>query len=112
MVSTPDKTDRPYPARQGRLPRDLQEVTAEWLSQLLAHRYPGLVVEDFQVVEVKNSHTTKLRAALQYNAVGRSAGLPRNVCLKANWSLLGKFDGQFANGSQTYAGAGTLRYTW
>ena len=28
------------------------------------------------------------------------------------WSLLAKFDGEFANGSQTYAGSGTLRYTW
>ena len=32
--------------------------------------------------------------------------------LSANWSLLAKFEGEFANGSQTYAGSGTLRYTW
>jgi hypothetical protein len=24
----------------------------------------------------------------------------------------GKFDGEFAKGAQTYAGTGTLRYTW
>ena len=29
-----------------------------------------------------------------------------------NWSLLAKFEGEFGNGSQTYAGTGTLRYTW
>ena len=29
-----------------------------------------------------------------------------------NWSLLAKFDGEFASGSQLYAGSGTLRYTW
>jgi uncharacterized protein with beta-barrel porin domain len=29
-----------------------------------------------------------------------------------SWSLLGKFDGEFAPGSQTYAGTGTLRYSW
>ncbi len=29
-----------------------------------------------------------------------------------SWSFLVKFDGEFANGSQTYAGSGTLRYTW
>jgi outer membrane autotransporter protein len=29
-----------------------------------------------------------------------------------HWSLLGKFDGEFAKGSQTYAGTGTLRYAW
>ena len=30
----------------------------------------------------------------------------------ANWSLLAKFEGEFGNGSQTYAGTGTLRFTW
>jgi uncharacterized protein with beta-barrel porin domain len=30
----------------------------------------------------------------------------------ANWSLLAKFDGEFAGGSQTYAGTGTVRYRW
>jgi uncharacterized protein with beta-barrel porin domain len=29
-----------------------------------------------------------------------------------NWSLTAKFDGEFASGSQLYAGSGTLRYTW
>jgi uncharacterized protein with beta-barrel porin domain len=29
-----------------------------------------------------------------------------------NWSVLAKFDGEFASGSQLYAGTGTLRYTW
>jgi uncharacterized protein with beta-barrel porin domain len=28
------------------------------------------------------------------------------------WSLLAKFEGQFAPGSLTYAGTGTLHYTW
>jgi uncharacterized protein with beta-barrel porin domain len=32
--------------------------------------------------------------------------------LNAKWSLLGKFDGEFASGSQTYGGTETLRYTW
>jgi autotransporter-associated beta strand protein len=32
--------------------------------------------------------------------------------LTANWSLLAKFDGEFADGSQTYAGTATARYTW
>jgi len=30
----------------------------------------------------------------------------------ANWLLSAKFDGEFAKGSQTYAGTGTLRYSW
>jgi uncharacterized protein with beta-barrel porin domain len=32
--------------------------------------------------------------------------------MTANWSVLAKLDGDFGNGSQTYAGSGTLRYTW
>jgi Phosphotransferase enzyme family len=80
--------DRPYPARSEALPRDLAEVTPEWLSGLLANRYPGIEVRDFDVLECKNSHTTKLRVRLDLNDVGRRAGIPENVCLKANWSGL------------------------
>jgi autotransporter-associated beta strand protein/probable HAF family extracellular repeat protein len=29
-----------------------------------------------------------------------------------NWSLAAKFDGEFAPGSQTYAGTGTIKYVW
>ena len=32
--------------------------------------------------------------------------------LTPQWTLLAKFEGEFALGSQTYAGTGTLRYTW
>jgi len=32
--------------------------------------------------------------------------------LTTNWSLIGKFDGEFAASVQTYEGTGTLRYTW
>jgi uncharacterized protein with beta-barrel porin domain len=32
--------------------------------------------------------------------------------LSTNWSVITQFDGEFASGSQTYAGTGTLRYTW
>jgi outer membrane autotransporter protein len=32
--------------------------------------------------------------------------------MTTNWSLLGKFDGEFGKGAQTYAGTGTLRYSW
>jgi uncharacterized protein with beta-barrel porin domain len=32
--------------------------------------------------------------------------------LTSKLTLLAKFDGEFAPGSQTYAGSGTLRYSW
>jgi hypothetical protein len=34
------------------------------------------------------------------------------VLLPACCALAVKFDGEFATGSQTYGGTGTLRYTW
>ncbi len=79
-------TDRPYPAREGRLPRHLDQVNAPWLTSLLRNRYPGIKVRAMEVVEIKNSHTTKLRLALDLNEAGLSAGVPRQVCLKSNWS--------------------------
>jgi hypothetical protein len=32
--------------------------------------------------------------------------------LSANWTAIAKFDGEFGASSQTYAGTGTLRYSW
>ena len=80
------RTDRPYPARKGRLVRNLDEVTPAWLTSLLANRYPGVEVQAMEAIGLKNSHTTKLRLAWTLNDAGRAAGLPGQVCLKANWS--------------------------
>jgi len=40
------------------------------------------------------------------------ASVGADMHLTANWSVLTKFDGEFASGSRTYAGSATLRYTW
>jgi uncharacterized protein with beta-barrel porin domain len=32
--------------------------------------------------------------------------------LTANWTAIAKFDGEFAPSAQTYAGTGTLKYSW
>jgi uncharacterized protein with beta-barrel porin domain len=32
--------------------------------------------------------------------------------LSASWTAMAKFDGEFGTGSQTYAGTGTLKYSW
>ncbi|MCU1594872.1 MAG: putative aminoglycoside phosphotransferase, partial [Frankiales bacterium] len=87
-VPKPLGIDRPYLARTERLPRHLDQVTPAWLTSALAQKYPGIVVRDWEVVETKNSHTTKLRVRLDLNEVGVAAGIPEQVCLKANWSGL------------------------
>jgi hypothetical protein len=32
--------------------------------------------------------------------------------INASWTAIAKFDGEFAQTAQTYAGTGTLRYSW
>ncbi len=81
------ETDRPYPAREGKLVRHLQEVTPEWLSGLLQNRYPGLVVRGLRSSRARGARPSPLlRLALDLNDVGVAAGVARQVCLKSNWS--------------------------
>jgi outer membrane autotransporter protein len=49
-------------------------------------------------------------APIPLNSALVSAGA--ELFLAPNWSLLAKFDGEFGNGSQTYAGSGMVRYNW
>jgi uncharacterized protein with beta-barrel porin domain len=49
-------------------------------------------------------------AAIPKNSALSSAGAELKI--DASWSLMAKFDGEFASGSQTYAGTGTLHYAW
>lgn len=86
----PDAVPPPYPARRELLPRTREQVTAEWLTRTLQYKYPGAVVEKLDVVQLIDSHTTKLRVAVQLNGKARAVGLPQRLCLKSNWS--GAFD--------------------
>jgi len=49
-------------------------------------------------------------APIPHDSALTSAGA--EIFFTPRWTLLVKFDGEFASGSQTYAGSGTLRYTW
>ena len=51
-----------------------------------------------------------LDADAQANTAGSHAG--GQLFLSSNWSVEAKFDSEFAPSAQTYAGTGTLRYTW
>src|SRR3546814_17626545 len=77
----------PY-GRDVPIPRHLEDVTAEWLGGLMANRYPGLVIEAMETVDLHNSHTSNLRVAVEYNADGKAAGFHDHLCLKENWSEL------------------------
>jgi hypothetical protein len=32
--------------------------------------------------------------------------------MASGWGLMGKFDGEFGSGTQTYAGTARVRYVW
>ena len=49
-------------------------------------------------------------APIPHDSALTSAGA--ELFITPRWTLLAKFDGEFATGSQTYAGTGTLRYVW
>ena len=84
--SRPLGRDRPYPERTVALPRSVDAITAEWLTEMLARRYPAVVAESLDVLDCRQSHTTKLRVRVAWNQAGTEAGLADELCLKANWS--------------------------
>jgi outer membrane autotransporter protein len=49
-------------------------------------------------------------APIPKNSALASAGAELKI--NTNWSLTAKFDGEFASGSQTYAGTAMMRYAW
>jgi uncharacterized protein with beta-barrel porin domain len=49
-------------------------------------------------------------APIPHDSALTSAGA--QLFFTPNWSFTARFDGEFASGSQLYAGTGTLRYTW
>src|SRR3546814_15757804 len=73
-------------SRTERLPTRFEDVSADWLTRTLQGQYPGIVVEEMKLVELIAGHTTKARVEVKLNQAGVDAGIPRQLCLKANWS--------------------------
>jgi uncharacterized protein with beta-barrel porin domain len=92
------------PIAIGRMPLILRGRLA-WAHDFVNN--PSLAAA-FQVLP--GSNFTVNGAPIPHDSALASAG--GELFLAPNWTLLAKFDGEFAKGSQTYAGSGTLRYTW
>jgi len=67
------------------LPVELEDITREWLTTALRTRAPEATVEDFSILEVIRSTTTKIRIRLFLDAAGRAAGIPEQVILKGGF---------------------------
>ena len=66
-----------------RLPLTPDEVTAEWLERALSGRYPGIGIERLTVTDILWGTGTKMMVSVAYNEVGRAAGIPDRLCIKA-----------------------------
>lgn len=89
-VAPPKNVPSPHPERKDKLPKHKDEITTQWLTQTFQYCYPNVVVEAMEELEFIDSHTSKLRLKLTLNQAGIDAGIPEQVCLKANFS--GGFD--------------------
>ena len=77
---------RGHIARTERLPLTYEGVTAEWLTSVLQTQYPAAVVRGMEMTGQVFGHTSKALYALDLNEAAIAAGIPANVCLKANWT--------------------------
>jgi uncharacterized protein with beta-barrel porin domain len=75
-----------------------------------AHDWVSNPALDASFESLPGSSFTVYGAPIPHDSALASAGA--QLFFTPNWSLLAKFDGDFADGSQLYAGSGTLRYSW
>ena len=114
LVHAPDRLSRKY-AYQILL---IEEFARHGVETLFVKSPQGDSAEDQLLVQFQGMIAEYERAQIMgvfgapipHDSALTSAGA--QLFFTPNWSLLAKFDGEFAKGSQLYAGSGTLRYTW
>ena len=67
------------------IPRRLDEVTADWLTQVLARSHPGVEVTRVTTEGFMGYKPNKARLAVEYNAAGERAGLPASFIVKGGF---------------------------
>jgi uncharacterized protein with beta-barrel porin domain len=75
-----------------------------------AHDWASNPALNAAFVSLPGTSFTVNGAPIPHDSALTSAGA--QVFFTPSWSFLAKFDGEFASGAQSYAGSGTLRYTW
>ena len=83
------KSKYPMDVSEGlpRLPQNMTELTAEWLSAALACSYPGVEVTSVHFGTVLHGTNTKVRLLLNYNEAGHSHRLPATMFAKCNFEV-------------------------
>jgi hypothetical protein len=80
MTAQVDESAGVYP-----LPLTAEGVTAEWLSAGLRTRYPGVVIDKVEPMQVIDGTATKVRLRLTYGPHTRREGLPDSMCVKGGF---------------------------
>ena len=68
-----------------KLPLTSREITAEWLTNALAFRFPGVQVTGAEIADVINGTSTKIRVRVRYDRAGLDAGLPPTLIVKGGF---------------------------
>ena len=69
-----------------RLPVTPDEITADWLTDALRVRYPGVTVTSLTSAPAVQGTASKIRVHATYDAAGRAAGLPPTMVIKGGFS--------------------------
>jgi hypothetical protein len=68
-----------------KLPREIADISAEFLTQALRQRFPGITVKDFKIPFVHHGFTTVLRLDLDLDEAGKASGLASRIVLKGGF---------------------------
>jgi hypothetical protein len=68
-----------------RLPMAVDEITANWVTEALQARYPGVEVIGIDYGETLGGTASKVLLNLEYNAAGIAAGLPPSLYAKGGF---------------------------
>jgi hypothetical protein len=74
----------------GDIPAFYESITPEWLTHILCRDTPGARVTSYSLGEPDNGSSNRRRIYVEYNEMGRSAGLPGSVFCKATVELLNR----------------------
>lgn len=66
-------------------PNKPADITADWLTEVLAPSFPGTVVTSLHQADILGGTATKVRLVLDYNRAGHEHGLPPTMWAKAGF---------------------------
>lgn len=72
------------------LPLTIEEIDSKWLTAALQVYFPGVTVNNSEIVNIINGTCTKIRIRLEMDDAGKQAGIPESVILKGGFEALSR----------------------